>query len=124
MNIFNTEAKTIVLNKIKNQDSGNLKFVRTDEANKENTGCDGDIFSIVKVLYDLQITSVIVEGGSQLIGSFIEAGCWDEARVITNPHLLAFGGTAAPLLKSGLLTDTMNTSGDIIQYFINQETKV
>jgi diaminohydroxyphosphoribosylaminopyrimidine deaminase/5-amino-6-(5-phosphoribosylamino)uracil reductase len=42
---------------------------------------------VLKALYDLKILSVIIEGGASLISSFISAGLWDEARVITNTNL-------------------------------------
>jgi diaminohydroxyphosphoribosylaminopyrimidine deaminase/5-amino-6-(5-phosphoribosylamino)uracil reductase len=39
---------------------------------------------------------VLVEGGAQLLQSFIDEGSWDEARVITNLSLIAGEGLPAP----------------------------
>jgi diaminohydroxyphosphoribosylaminopyrimidine deaminase/5-amino-6-(5-phosphoribosylamino)uracil reductase len=36
---------------------------------------------ILKVLYEYQIQSVLIEGGPQLLNTFIAANIWDEARV-------------------------------------------
>ncbi len=33
--------------------------------------------------------SVLVEGGAQLLQTFIDEGYWDEARIITNEYLIA-----------------------------------
>lgn len=41
------------------------------------------IEEILKILYDLGIQSLFVEGGAFIIRSFIESGLWDEARRFT-----------------------------------------
>jgi diaminohydroxyphosphoribosylaminopyrimidine deaminase/5-amino-6-(5-phosphoribosylamino)uracil reductase len=54
---------------------------------------------ILGQLYHRQITSLIIEGGTNLIQSFIEANLWDEARVFTgNKYFLE--GIPAPKLSS------------------------
>jgi diaminohydroxyphosphoribosylaminopyrimidine deaminase/5-amino-6-(5-phosphoribosylamino)uracil reductase len=56
-----------------------------------------DVSEMLATLYEKQIQSLIVEGGAQLLQSFIRADLWDEARIITAPH--RFGaGVAAPKL--------------------------
>ncbi len=44
------------------------------------------------------IRSLLVEGGSELLGHFIDRGLWDEARVIHSPTQLG-SGTPAPRLS-------------------------
>ncbi|HTE25763.1 bifunctional diaminohydroxyphosphoribosylaminopyrimidine deaminase/5-amino-6-(5-phosphoribosylamino)uracil reductase RibD [Flavitalea sp.] len=121
LNLFNNEAPTIVFNKIKNEHSGNLRFVKIDKADDNAKAPDQDLLNVLKALYDLQITSVIVEGGRKLIQSFINLGYWDEARVITNPMLYVYTGITAPVLKTGSLIETAESGVDIIQYFTNSE---
>ena len=41
------------------------------------------IETILETLYQRQVQSVIVEGGTQLINAFIDMNLWDEARVFT-----------------------------------------
>ncbi len=54
-----------------------------------------EVGSILDTLWRHQITSVIVEGGKQVLDSFILAGLWDEARVFTGT--LSFSaGLVAP----------------------------
>ncbi|MEM1322169.1 MAG: bifunctional diaminohydroxyphosphoribosylaminopyrimidine deaminase/5-amino-6-(5-phosphoribosylamino)uracil reductase RibD [Bacteroidota bacterium] len=51
--------------------------------------------SLLRMLADHRVSSLMVEGGAQLLNSFIEQGLWDEARVLSSPvHLGA--GIAAP----------------------------
>lgn len=53
-----------------------------------------------RLLADLKrrnIQSVLVEGGAQLLKSFIEAGWWDEARVFRNKQRFG-GGISAPVI--------------------------
>ena len=57
----------------------------------------------MKELHSLNIQSVLVEGGTKLLESFIAAGLWDEARVITNQEMIIPGGYPAPILKKGSL---------------------
>ena len=55
------------------------------------------VHQLLNGLYRLGIQSVLVEGGSQLLQTFIEEGLWDEARVITNDQLIAGQGLLAPV---------------------------
>ena len=54
--------------------------------------------AILKALWELGITSVIVEGGRKVLDLFLEKGLWDEARVFKGP--LTFGdGLKAPVIE-------------------------
>lgn len=64
-------------------------------------------------LYGDGITSLLVEGGSRLLQSFIDAGLWDDIRVETSPVVLgASGSVRAPRLpSSAILTSTATLTG-------------
>ncbi len=49
---------------------------------------------ICAILYELQLLSVVIEGGSQTIQHFIAADLWDEARIFSSEILLGEGITA------------------------------
>ncbi|WP_196048319.1 dihydrofolate reductase family protein, partial [Parabacteroides distasonis] len=49
-----------------------------------------------------KLDSLLVEGGTQLINSFVEADVWDEARVETAPVRL-YQGVHAPMLEKGVV---------------------
>ncbi|MDH6312958.1 diaminohydroxyphosphoribosylaminopyrimidine deaminase/5-amino-6-(5-phosphoribosylamino)uracil reductase [Parabacteroides sp. PFB2-10] len=54
---------------------------------------------LLYTLYERRLHSLLVEGGSQLLTSFLEAGLWDEARIETAPFCLGTG-VKAPLITS------------------------
>ncbi len=85
-NLFKNEAPTLVLNSIKEEKTENIEWLKTDLNNP---------WSVLRKLYERNIQSVIIEGGSQVLNSFINENCWDEARVFTSET--TFGkGIAAP----------------------------
>jgi diaminohydroxyphosphoribosylaminopyrimidine deaminase/5-amino-6-(5-phosphoribosylamino)uracil reductase len=65
----------------------------------------------------LNIQSVLVEGGTQLLQSFIDEEIWDEARIITNEQLIISNGLPAPVLKDHQLIKTENIATDSIRIF-------
>lgn len=75
-NVMDSSVKTIVLTEIDNRknNSTNLYFEQIDF----NTDL---ALQICEVLYQHNIISVIVEGGSQTLQTFVDANMWDEARV-------------------------------------------
>ncbi|MFZ4931248.1 bifunctional diaminohydroxyphosphoribosylaminopyrimidine deaminase/5-amino-6-(5-phosphoribosylamino)uracil reductase RibD [Chryseobacterium sp. Mn2064] len=87
-NIYNKEAKTLVLNSVKEGTEDNIQFIKI---NKENF-----LPELTEALYKEQIQSVIIEGGSFTLQKFIDARLWDEAIVIKNKNLLLANGTKAP----------------------------
>ncbi|MDF2933180.1 MAG: ribD [Chryseobacterium sp.] len=87
-NIYNNEAETLVFNSVKNSDEGNIKFIKTERENF--------IEKLIRKLYELQIQSIIVEGGSLVLQQFIDANLWDETIVIKNERLIIENGTKAP----------------------------
>ena len=73
---------------------------------------------VVNALYQLRIQCVLVEGGAQLLQSFINEDFWDEARVITNEALTIPGGIAAPRLTNTIKTGEERFFSDSIAYYI------
>ncbi|WP_343672250.1 bifunctional diaminohydroxyphosphoribosylaminopyrimidine deaminase/5-amino-6-(5-phosphoribosylamino)uracil reductase RibD [Chitinophaga sp.] len=58
---------------------------------------------LMQELHERRVLSVLVEGGATTLTRFIEAGLWDEARVIRGAITLP-GGLSAPRLKNAKLT--------------------
>jgi diaminohydroxyphosphoribosylaminopyrimidine deaminase/5-amino-6-(5-phosphoribosylamino)uracil reductase len=69
------------------------------------------------ILYERNIDSLIVEGGSKLLQSFIDERNWDEARVITNQKMIQQDGLPAPVLSDEKLYQSENLGSDLISYF-------
>ncbi len=111
LNIFNKECKTIIFNKIKHEEDGNLIFYKIEEVNA--------LKEIVNALYKLQLQSIIVEGGAKLLQSFINAGLWDEARIICNEQLIISNGINSPeLTNNAVLQKQEKYFTDTISYFL------
>ncbi|MGL6129284.1 bifunctional diaminohydroxyphosphoribosylaminopyrimidine deaminase/5-amino-6-(5-phosphoribosylamino)uracil reductase RibD [Chryseobacterium artocarpi] len=86
--IYNNEAKTLVLNIIKESTESNIHFITIEKENFLN--------NLMNVLYREQIQSVIIEGGRFTLQQFIDAKLWDEAIIIKNENLILENGTKAP----------------------------
>ncbi|MDR1742273.1 MAG: bifunctional diaminohydroxyphosphoribosylaminopyrimidine deaminase/5-amino-6-(5-phosphoribosylamino)uracil reductase RibD [Dysgonamonadaceae bacterium] len=84
--IFNDEADTILFTQRLDYPTkkNNLKTIAIDFADNVNR-------QILEHLYREGIYSVMVEGGSHLLQSFIDAGMWDEAFVEIAPKNLVSG---------------------------------
>lgn len=54
-----------------------------------------DVQSVLQVLYEQKLQSVIVEGGRKVLDAFLESGLYDEVRVLQGETLLG-GGLKAP----------------------------
>lgn len=112
LKLFNDEARTVVFNSIKNSEEGNVQYYQLP--------ADADtVPALLNALYQLNINSVLVEGGAQLLQSFIAAGLWDEARIITNEQLTVGNGLAAPKLMSAVQTAEQIIGTDRIVYYKN-----
>jgi diaminohydroxyphosphoribosylaminopyrimidine deaminase/5-amino-6-(5-phosphoribosylamino)uracil reductase len=112
LSLFDGSAETVVLNSLRHEVTGNITYFKlTEKASL--------IESIQAALYDLRTQSVLVEGGAQLLQSFIDAGAWDEARIITNNDLVIDGGVHSPVLSSGILHQGSQLQNDSIHIFRN-----
>lgn len=82
--VLDQSSDTIVINESVEKVSGNITHMKV--------GRDSHFLeNILKILYEKEIQSVIVEGGKMLIERFIEKNLWDEARVIIGQKQFAKG---------------------------------
>lgn len=79
-----------------------------------------EIKDIMDFLYNSQIQSVLVEGGRKTLQSFLDAGLWDEARVIVNRDLTIDGGIKAPILQGASKYREIIMDSDIVSFFENK----
>lgn len=87
-NIYNNEAPTLVFNFIKNDKRENVKWIKIERKKI--------LKNILQKLYEEQIQSVVIEGGSFTIQQFLDENIWDKIIVIKNPNLSLEHGTPAP----------------------------
>jgi diaminohydroxyphosphoribosylaminopyrimidine deaminase/5-amino-6-(5-phosphoribosylamino)uracil reductase len=107
-NLFDNQIETLVFNNIKNEKLEKLEFIKIDF--KEEV-----IIPILQNLYERNILSVMIEGGSNLLNQFITLGLWDEARIITADKVYD-DGIPAPVIKGKLISSSKLT-GDLISIF-------
>ena len=105
LNLFNNNAKTIIFNKHKSLEIDAKIYIKIDF---ENT-----IQNIMRELYLKKIQSVIIEGGSKTLQSFIDAKIWDEARVFTTEKKL-INGVRKPKIK-GLKTSSYESGEEKVE---------
>lgn len=78
---------------------------------------------IGRYLFNKDIQSLFVEGGSEVLNHFISAGYWDEARVFTGK--LSFGeGIKAPVLINERLKESVYYGKSKLDIFIREGSEV
>ncbi len=114
--LFNDESKTIVFNTRRHGDEGNISYWQI-------TRDVSVVAQVCNALYQLGVQSVMIEGGTRTIQSFIDEGCWDEARRITNRRMLVPGGLAAPVLPAGKLISSVEYEEDLVEVLGSPENE-
>lgn len=110
--IFGEDQKTLVFNPIKNKVSDKAEYIRIDFGQEM-------VKAILQELHRRNIGSVMIEGGRQMLETFISIGLWDEARILTGNKF--FGkGLSAPVLTGGTLVETTEFDKDLLQILKNE----
>jgi len=87
LHLFDDKAPTWIFTSLRKQETGNRKYITLD--------FNQDILpQILSELYDRNILSVVVEGGSILLNSFLQDNLWDEAFVYTGNQFFGKGVSA------------------------------
>ena len=105
LKVFDRTVPTIIFNDLQSSEEEGLVYYDLE-------GTDKLLETICGALYKKNINSIMVEGGARLLQSFIDAGLWDEARIITNKTLLLHDGVAAPVLHTGNIISRENYLDD------------
>lgn len=109
-NLYNNETETIIFNSVKETIEGTIKFIKIEKENFLKT--------LMQKLFELQIQSVIIEGGSFTLQQFIDAKLWDEAIIIKNENLQLLNGTKAPKLNAEKI-ETKEFRDNTIEFYTN-----
>ncbi|MBL3654817.1 bifunctional diaminohydroxyphosphoribosylaminopyrimidine deaminase/5-amino-6-(5-phosphoribosylamino)uracil reductase RibD [Fulvivirga sp. 2943] len=83
LKLFDHNQYTLCYNLIKNEEAELLTYVKLEENNF--------IEALLHNLYERDLRSVIVEGGSMLLNTFIDKGLWDEALVFSSQQTFEEG---------------------------------
>lgn len=105
------------------QSTPTLIFTSADSASVPNLeyirlNFDAELLpQILDTLYEKNIQSLIVEGGTKLINSFISHGIWDEARVFISQQKIQDGVNAPELDHKPVSKEDI--SGDLLLTYLN-----
>ena len=110
LKVFSGATRTIIFNTKKHKEAGNLFWYQvTNDVSLP--------VQIVNALHQLNIQSLIVEGGAKLLQSFLDDGLWDEVRVIRNTELIIRKGLPAPVLSTKKSPCVEEYGSDRIEYY-------
>jgi diaminohydroxyphosphoribosylaminopyrimidine deaminase/5-amino-6-(5-phosphoribosylamino)uracil reductase len=112
LKLFNSHVKTIIFNKTKHEEENYLIFYKLTSGNI--------LKEIMEALYEMNILSIMVEGGAKLLQSLIEANLWDQVRLICNDQLNIGNGVNAPAFN-GILQKQERYFNDVINYYNNPQ---
>ena len=104
LKMFNDGSPVLILNPYKNEAVGNQLFKKVNYAD----GPD----EMMELLFNMNIQSIIVEGGPTLLQYFIDHHCWHEIRIITNTNLMIEKGISSPRLPDDVETVMDQMFGD------------
>jgi diaminohydroxyphosphoribosylaminopyrimidine deaminase/5-amino-6-(5-phosphoribosylamino)uracil reductase len=91
LNIFDGSSRTIIVTTDPTKQYKNAEVIRVNTATF--------IEDTLKNLHQLNIQSVIVEGGKNILDLFIKQNMWDEARIFVGNNEM-YNGIPAPIIKS------------------------
>jgi len=109
--LFKDELPLVVLNKHIEKQEGLKSWLRCNT--KEPS-------EILKILYELNLCSILIEGGSKTQEMFIDAHFWDEAWIIQNIELSLYPdiGVKSPKIE-GVLRKSENLTNNYIFNYEN-----
>jgi diaminohydroxyphosphoribosylaminopyrimidine deaminase/5-amino-6-(5-phosphoribosylamino)uracil reductase len=104
LNFFAGETSKIVFNSFKTVNENNVQFIKLDDFSLQN---------ILAELHNMNIISILVEGGTNLLNQFLKQNVWDEARIFKTTVKIKEGlkspvFTAIPEQKIKIQSDTLS----------------
>lgn len=89
--VFNEDAETLVFNTKETIQKNNLHYVKIDFNHL--------LTEMMNYLFTKNISSIIIEGGTNTLSQFIDQNLWDEARIFVNPLKNFVDGLKAPVIN-------------------------
>ena len=107
--IFNENSNTIIVNTQINRVTNNLTYLKLQSENI--------ILNLLNYLHEINIMSIIVEGGKETIDYFLKLNYWNEARVIEG-NIKFKNGLESPKIERKY-SAIQNIGKDIIYTYYN-----
>jgi diaminohydroxyphosphoribosylaminopyrimidine deaminase / 5-amino-6-(5-phosphoribosylamino)uracil reductase len=111
LHVFDQNQDTIIFNSVKTELNGRIKYLELEDLNNLLPQL------IAYQLYLMDVQSLMIEGGAQVLDLFIKAGLWDEARIFTGAESWKEGKPAPAI--SGTLAERINISTDVLEIWYN-----
>ncbi len=108
-NLFDKSTPTLIFTSVNEPSQNNLEFVKIDFEKAV-------IPQVLEELYKRNIQSLIIEGGENILNSFIDAGLWDSARVFISEKTLGKGVNAPVMKQQPVIKE--NISGDKLLFYV------
>ena len=116
LRLFDRTVPTLVFTECERLSETNLTYVKTDFSQ--------DILpQILQELYDRKIQTLLVEGGSRLLQSFIDDGLWDEI-YIEQARTELGTGVEAPHVPSGHAADFFLRDNVVMRHYVRSDNQV
>lgn len=93
--IYDQTTPTVIFTDKMVENKTNITFVKLDFSK-------AIVPQIVDYLYQVNLSSLIVEGGTQLLQAFIDANLWDEVYIETSPEIIG-AGVKAPNISMKII---------------------
>lgn len=111
LKLFDHSTPTMVFTEKQKNSEDNLEYVALDFSK--------DILpQICTVLYDRRIQSLLVEGGTTLLQSFIDSELWDEIFVEHSEKVL-YEGVKSPIIPKGTIFKTVFRDKICVSHYIH-----
>ena len=109
LKLFDHSTPTIVFTAEKKENEENLEYITIDFST--------DILpQILTVLYERKIQSLMVEGGTTMLQSFIDSGLWDEIFVEHSAKVLG-EGVKSPVIPKGAVMKSEMRDGVCVSHY-------
>ena len=108
LNLFNSESDTIIFNEKLSNKLTNINYIKINFKNLIN--------NILTVLYERNIQSLIIEGGTETLQSFIDKKLWDEARIFYTDTELS-KGVSSPNIE-GEISSSKEVDVDLLEFIV------
>ncbi|MFM9006725.1 MAG: bifunctional diaminohydroxyphosphoribosylaminopyrimidine deaminase/5-amino-6-(5-phosphoribosylamino)uracil reductase RibD, partial [Flavobacteriales bacterium] len=105
------EAPTLVVTNATDRMDGLVRYVACGNVHEPA--------NVLQCLHKENVLSILIEGGAQVITSFLKSGLWDEARIITSEEWLG-SGLKAPVLAGPMPIEQLSGT-DVIRTFFNKD---
>ena len=112
LQIFNGEVPTLVFTEKEHPEEKSVSYITIDFGHNP-------LKQSREELYQRNIQSLLVEGGSQLLQSFIDNELWDEAYIEKCPKRL-YSGVKAPEISNNFSYSTEEHFGRQIWYYVHR----